>query len=498
MNCIVVGAGNAGRPVARLLNHVGHNVKITDPKNIEDFHMDVQKTLRLMEKEGVELELGVFEPNLDDIDTVYLSPTVPENSPSYKLIESANLKKFTNEDFGRLTDSLIKPDIIGITGSVGKTSTTHMVSEIFRGAGYKVWLCSSMTQNLVSEVIVDGIIKGIPDKADIAVLELPHGTAGLMGELKLKVGALLNIYEEHLSEFGGSMERYTKRKMFISKHSENFITSIHCKDTVKEARPDAIFYAMVKDLPSYDSSKKEEYFDKLANFEEIAIGENQVCNFIGDSAKGAIDIAYKFKDKNNELLMGKFESEFHMMSYYYENAVAATAISMAYGLTVEDVKKGLASFKGLSVHMEYIGDYNGREVFIDASYLIEGMTSALEFLEDRNLIVLLDNFDTSTKRDKKETGKLIGQYANVMVATGFNEVYQRVDLEPAKELLDAAKDSSALKITAGTMDEGAELCIKYSKPGDTILHLGPQLMQDPDSIMDKIVSGLEEGCKKYE
>ena len=314
MNVIVVGAGNAGRPVARLLNYAGHTVKITDPKKIEDFHMDVQKTLRLMESEGVELDLGVFEPNLDGIDTVYLSPTVPENAPAYKIIKEANLNVFSNDDFGRLADSFIDIDIIGITGSVGKTSTTHMVTEIFRTAGYQVWICSSMTQNLVSEVIVDGIIKGIPEKSDIAILELPHGTAGLMGELKLKVGALLNIYEEHLSEFGGSMERYTQRKMFIAKNSENFITSIHCKDTVKEARPDAIFYAMVKDLPGYDPSKKSEYFDKVANFEEIAIGEGQVCNFIGDSAKGAIDIAYKFRNKSKELKKGSFTSDFHMMS----------------------------------------------------------------------------------------------------------------------------------------------------------------------------------------
>ncbi len=498
MNVIVVGAGNAGRPVARLLNYAGHTVKITDPKKIEDFHMDVQKTLKLMEKEGVELDLGVFEPSLDGIDTVYLSPTVPENAPAYKIIKEANLDVFTNEDFGRLADSFIDIDIIGITGSVGKTSTTHMVTEIFRIAGHQVWICSSMTQNLVSEVIVDGIIKGIPGKSTIAVLELPHGTAGLMGELKLKVGALLNIYEEHLSEFGGSMERYTQRKMFIAKNSENFITSIHCKDTVKEARPDAIFYAMVKDLLGYDSSKKSEYFDKVANFEEIAIGESQVCNFIGDSAKGAIDIAYKFRNKSNELKKGSFQSEFHMMSYYYENAVAATAIAMAYGLPVEIIKQGLANFKGLSVHMEYIGDYNGREVYIDASYLIEGITAALDFLGDRSLVLLLDNFDTSTYRDKKETGKLMGKYADVMVATGFNEVYQRVDLEPAQELLDAAVDSKAVKVIAETMEEGAELAIKYSKPGDIILHLGPQLMQDPEGIMEKIVNGLEEGCKKYD
>ena len=65
MNVIVVGAGNAGRPVARLLNYAGHTVKITDPKNIEDFHMDVQKTLKL--KDVVEEDTFTnFSASLDD------------------------------------------------------------------------------------------------------------------------------------------------------------------------------------------------------------------------------------------------------------------------------------------------------------------------------------------------------------------------------------------------------------------------------------------------
>ena len=187
-----------------------------------------------------------------------------------------------------------------------------------------------------------------------------------------------------------------------------------------------------------------------------------------------------------------------MMSYYFENALAATAIAMAYGLDLKYIKQGLKNFKGLAVHMEYMGNYNGREVFIDASYLIEGMKSTLEFFEDKRLVVLLDNFDTTTKRDKKETGKLIGKYADVMVATGFNEPYQKVFMEPAKELLNAASDSNAEKILAETMVDGAEMCIKYSRPGDNILHLGPQLMQNYESVRNKIVKGLEEGCKKYE
>ena len=496
MDCIVIGAGNAGRPVARLLNYIGHNVTITDPKKLEDFHDDFQEYLLIMEKEGVTLDLGNMTPNLEGFDHVYAAPTLPENSPAAQAIKKSNLIKITNDDFGKIVNNLIKPDIIGITGSVGKTSTTHIVDSMFRAAGYKIWKCSSMNQNLVSEVIVDGIIKGLPDKADIAILELPHGTAGLMGELKLKVGALLNVYEEHLSEFGGSMEKYIQRKMFITKHSEKLISSVQCKDILKDKRPDTLYYGMINNTPGYEEGI--DFFDKINNGKDIVIGEfedgkNQVCNFIGESGHKSIRIGYNFEDKKDE-----FSSEFYMMSYYFENALAATAISMAYGLDLKFIKEGLKNFKGLAVHMEYIGSYKGREVFIDASYLVEGMRATLEFFEDKPLIVLLDNFDTTTERDKQEAGKLVGKYADVMVATGFNEPYQKVIMEPAQELLDAAVNSDAKKFLAETMVDGAEMCIKYSKPGDSILHLGPQLMQNYESVREKIIKGLEEGCKKYE
>jgi UDP-N-acetylmuramoylalanine--D-glutamate ligase len=37
MKCIIIGAGNAGRPVARILNHTGNQVIITDRKILEEF-----------------------------------------------------------------------------------------------------------------------------------------------------------------------------------------------------------------------------------------------------------------------------------------------------------------------------------------------------------------------------------------------------------------------------------------------------------------------------
>ena len=493
MDCIIVGAGNAGRPVARLLNYLGHKVTITDPKSFEEIHVEFQEYLKVMEKEGVILDLGNDKPDINSHTHVFTAPTLPEDSYAAKEIKKSNIKRITNNDFSKLLDETINIDIIGVTGSVGKTSTTHILETIFTKAGYNVWLCSSMNQNLVSEVIVDGVINGMPEKSDIAIFELPHGTAGLMGELNLKVGALLNIYPEHLSEFGGSMEKYINRKMFITKNSEKLISNVLCKDIISNKRPDTLYYGMIDNL----EESSDELFKKIENNEDIIIGElednkKQICNFIGEAGDKSLKIGYNFNKD-----YGIINSNFQMMSYYFENALAASAISLAYGLNEDDIKKGLESFKGLAVHMEYIGKYNGRDVYIDASYLMEGMKSALEFFKDKPLVTLIDNFDTTTIRDKKSTGKLIGEYSKVMVATGFNEAYQKVMMEPARELL-AAADSNVEKVLGETMEEGAELCIKYSEPGDSILHLGPQLMQNYESVRAKIITGLEEGCRKYE
>ena len=57
MNYLVVGAGNASRPVARLLNYLGHKVIITDLKELSEFKPIYQTWLHKMEDEGIILLL---------------------------------------------------------------------------------------------------------------------------------------------------------------------------------------------------------------------------------------------------------------------------------------------------------------------------------------------------------------------------------------------------------------------------------------------------------
>ena len=461
MNYLVVGAGNASRPVARLLNHLGHKVIVTDLKDISEFKIEFQRSLIEMESEGVILDLPNPNPTLDGIDAVYMPPTLPETAPIYKLIKESDVKVLTNEEFSKTVNDLIPTDIIGITGTMGKTTTTFITTSLFRQAGYRVWSCSSLVNNLVSEAIIDGIVKGMADECDIAIFELPHGTIGLLNRLDIKIGLLTNIAEDHLSEFGGSLELYQQRKLVLESMSETFIANRSCYDIINPVRDDALYYAL----------------DEEVDFKGI-VGDESLTVMYGDES---------------------FTTPFHMMSYFFENSVAASAVALTYGVGREDIIEALTNFKGLPAHMDDVGTYNGRKVILDSAFLYDGMKITLDYFKDDSVVLFLDHFDTLSVRDKAEVGELVSNYnLKCVIASGFNEVTQEVEMSAAWEILDAITNPDIIKVAVENIELAAEETLRYSQPGDIILHMGPLIAYDRLTTVDKIMKGLEKGVKKYE
>lgn len=474
MKCIVVGAGNAGRPVARILNHVGHQVQITDQKKFEDFSRKYQEILLKMEKEGVELNLGIKIPRgLENFDSAYISPNIPLKSPIREQIKLNNLELINHKYISKIINDLIDIDIIGVTGTLGKTSTTHIISEIFESGGYKVWKCSSRHGNLLSEVIINDIINHQQTKNDIAVFELPHGTSRLMSQVKLKIGVLTNIYPEHLDEFEDSLEKYVERKLFIAHSSELLISTPQCKEYLESLREDTIYYCT---------------------------GENG-CDITGRLENGQITIDYnltKFKSLlSSDKLIGSLISPFKLRGYYFENSIAAAAVALCYDMDESAIIKGLSNFKGISGHMEYLGIYCGRKIHFDAAFVPEGLVSTLEQFKNDKLVVIVDNPDTSTIRDKFKIGEIIGKYADIVISSGYNETFGGVNMEAAKEVLMGIKNKDCEKIPVEDMITAGKTAIKVSNPGDTILHVGPGAITNYQDLKNKMLQGIEFGCKKF-
>ena len=149
--------------------------------------------------------------------------------------------------------------------------------------------------------------------------------------------------------------------------------------------------------------------------------------------------------------------------------------------------------------MEDVGEYNGRKVILDSAFLYDGMKITLDYFKDDSVVLFLDHFDTLSVRDKAEVGNLISEYnLKAVIASGFNEVTQAVEMDAANEILDAITNINIEKVAVETIEKAAELTFKYSEPGDVILHMGPLIAYDRLTTVDKIIKGLERGSKKYE
>ena len=187
-----------------------------------------------------------------------------------------------------------------------------------------------------------------------------------------------------------------------------------------------------------------------------------------------------------------------MLGYYFENSIAASAAALAYGVDESSIINGLKSFKGISGHMEYIGNFKGREVHFDAAFVPEGLVNTLESFHDQELIVLIDNPDSTNPRDKYKVGEVVGKYAKVIICSGFNETTKKPDIEAANEVIRGADKFKALKIPVEDMITAGKLAIKHSNPGCTILHVGPGAITNYEDVKFKMMLGIKEGCKKYE
>ena len=332
-----------------------------------------------------------------------------------------------------------------------------------------------MKWNLVSEAIVDDIIKGEYKGADIAIVELPHGTLGLLGELDLKIGVLTNLRPEHLCEFGGSMQKYVDRKACILPASQTLVANSQCGDLLTYKRDDTIYFNF-EDQEELDLEKYKPVYTGL----------------IDDDGNYHIQI-----DTHDEI--SDYEVDIDTVAYYtYENLTAAIAASMTYGLTIDDVKRGISNFTGVGGRMEYLGKFNGVDAYYDASYGDQSVRQALEAIKDENLIILYDNVDSTTIRDKKESGRTIGDYANIVIASGYVEVTNTLDMDSALELLGAIENDDVVKLGVCTVDEAAELAMKYAKPGDIIVHLGPDASNSYEQAKTRMLKGLNEGSKRYD
>ena len=194
---LVCGMARSGISVAELINDLGGTVTLQDLKSRENLG-----DVKYLEDKGIVIYSG---KNPDDIildqDLIIISPGIPCDLPFIVEAEKNNIPVLSEVE---ISFRLCKANVVAITGTNGKTTTTTLVGEMFKSVFPDTAVVGNIGIPFSSEV------KRL-NKDDWAVAEISSFQMEKAYSFKPKISAVLNITPDHLNRHK-TMETYIAMK----------------------------------------------------------------------------------------------------------------------------------------------------------------------------------------------------------------------------------------------------------------------------------------------
>src|ERR1035437_8844731 len=186
-NITIIGARKSGIGAAKLIKRFGGIPFVSDSNNDEN----LKESIELLQKENIAYEAGGHSEKVYTCDLLVVSPGV--SSDSKVILEAGKRgKKIISEI--ELAYYFCKGNIIAITGTNGKTTTTSLCEHVLNKCGIKTYAAGNIGLTF-SEIVL-----GVKEN-EVVVLEVSSFQLDLIDKFKPRIGMILNIRsEEHTSE----------------------------------------------------------------------------------------------------------------------------------------------------------------------------------------------------------------------------------------------------------------------------------------------------------
>ncbi|NJD23976.1 MAG: UDP-N-acetylmuramoyl-L-alanine--D-glutamate ligase [Betaproteobacteria bacterium] len=344
---LVIGLGESGLAMVRWLHRQGAVVRVADSR-LNPPNTDALQRLA----PGAELLAGEFAAAaFAGIDLVCLSPGVPKATPA---VAAVDLPIVSEIELFAAGVRAFAPDtkIVAITGSNGKTTTTALTAHLLNGAGVTAAACGNISPSAL-DALMDAIDADILPA--VWVLELSSFQLETTHHLNADAATVLNLSEDHLDRYDGSLANYAAAKSRIFQGKG----------------------AMVLNRDDDWSMANGRCGRRMVTFGLSAPARN------GDYgvADGAIW-------RGRERLVATAELQIAGL-HNAANAMAALALCEAVGVAPERLLAPLKSFRGLPHRVEPVAEIGGIRFVDDSKGTNVGATlAAIEGLGCKVAIVL--------------------------------------------------------------------------------------------------------------
>lgn len=426
---LVMGLGlhGGGLGVTRWLLKQGAHVTVTDLKKPND----LQPTLDALGNVPVEFVLGEHrDSDFENADLIVRNPGVPRESRYLQMARERGIP--IRMELGLFFEQLPRgaAQVIGITGTKGKTTTTLMTGAILKRANPKTVVAGNLRVSALE--LLDQIDADTP-----VVLEMSSFQLEEFQELKTSphIAALTNVYPDHLNRYR-DMDEYAwaKAQIFLHQQPRDYLILNFDNPICTRLRPKAIGQVI--------------WFSRTRPIKDGALYERDwlVWNVQGNKAK-VLPIT--------DLIAGQ---------HNVENALAAMAITHAWGVSLETIAAALGEFRGVPHRLELIRELNGVQYINDTTATAPNATlAALNTLAARGGTIYLIAGGYDKGLPYVEMAKAIAQ-ADVRVILLDGNATEKIE-----RALMAEQAQTKIAARAASLQQAIEAGKNLAHAGDTVL-----------------------------
>ena len=412
-SCYIVGIGGSGMSsIAKYLFQKGLEVSGYDQRS--------SYVTNLLNNDGIKVDFDISNATYSS-ETLYIVSSAIN-------IESTFLSDFvkqhnvlTRPDFLKLLSTSV--DVIGITGTHGKTSTTALLAHMFKFNDIDIsYIYGGVTS-------FNGIGGHYGDKNLPLILETDEAF-NTFKDIQIKNLLVTNIDHDHIDYFG-SFENLVKAFKHV-------ISNVEGKCVIND---------------------DDDQLSKLIRSQDISYSSYKDSNYKLNSYSSFLFEGKKFKI--NTKLIG---------DHFISNIVGAIALANLNGLSIEQSLNAIEHFTGVKRRTEFIGEFNGINFYDDYGHHpteIKATTKALKAHTQGKLIVVFQPHRYTRTRDNFNDLSNSFDYSDLTLIT---DIYSAGE-KPIPGVSSLMFESEKIKYVKSPRMVPPYLKNNIS-PGDTVLTIG--------------------------
>jgi UDP-N-acetylmuramoylalanine--D-glutamate ligase len=343
---LIVGAARSGIAAARFLVGHGAIVALTDQKPIEKWTSEAVA----LQESGVGLLPGEA-PSwlLDQLDLVVVSPGVPATIIPIRYAERAGAEVIGEVE---LAARYLKGQLVAITGSNGKTTTTSLIGELLRDAGMNVQVGGNIGTPLIS------MVENSRDDG-WTVAELSSFQLETIKTFHPSVAVVLNVTPNH-------MDRYETFNDYAAAKHRIFMNQMPADVAVLNADDPTVssWASGLRAQVLLFSVRKELEYGVFLRGRELMFRDQVLFNVDEMKLRGLHNV---------------------------ENVAAALAVGFAARVSIESMRATVKRFDPVEHRLEFVTEIDGVKFYNDSKATsVDATLKALEaFAQEPGKVVLI-------------------------------------------------------------------------------------------------------------